>query len=244
MAGGTATGARTISRRRAALMIGWRKAMPHQNRVDPFGLIAASPARGTLTGNRGCLHDGRRRVVRTYQVQRWIICVLEFKGRRAELMRPGFYTHLFFLDEATALAAGHRPCAECRRGRFEDFRARWAAANPELAGGPRPLAGTIDAALHRERIAGGRAAAEQRKVTYAAPLGELPDAALVVLPGGATPHLVLGDRLLPWSFAGYGEPLARPAGLSVTVLTPRSTVGALAHGYRPELHPSARPLDM
>jgi hypothetical protein len=213
--------------------------MPLQNRVTPLGDIERHPSRGLLTGNRGCLHDGERRVVRDYQVRRWIICVLEFKGRRAELMRPGFYTHLFFLDEATALAAGHRPCAECQRERFVAFRDHWAAANPERAGGPRPLAGVIDDALHDERVTGGRKAAA-RKVTYTAPLAGLPDGAMVLLPGHAAPRLVLGDQLLPWSFAGYGEPLPRPHGTApVTVLTPRSTVGALAHGYQPRLHPSA-----
>lgn len=96
--------------------------MPRQNRVTPFGEIIATPARGTLLGNRGCLHNREQRIVRPYQLQRWIICVLEFKGRHHGIMTPGQYTELFFLDEATALAAGHRPCAECLRPRFELFR--------------------------------------------------------------------------------------------------------------------------
>jgi hypothetical protein len=212
--------------------------MPHQNRVSPHGTIERDPARGMFTGNRGCLHDERQRIVRAFQVRRWIICVTAFKGRKVPLMRPGHYTHLFFLDEATALAAGHRPCAECQRERFNAFRAHWAAASPELAGGPRPLVDTIDAALHRERVE--RAAAGLRKVTYSAPLGDLPDGAMVVLPGETAPCLVLGGRLLPWSFAGYGAPVERQAAALATVLTPRSTIAAIAHGYQPELHASAQ----
>jgi hypothetical protein len=214
--------------------------MPLQNRVTPFGVIEHHPSRGLLTGNRGCLHDAERRIVRDYQVRRWIICVLAFKGRRAELMRPGFYTHLFFLDEAIALAAGHRPCAECQRERFLAFREHWAAANPTLAGSPRPLATTIDDALHHERITGGRRRGRlPRKITYTAALADLPDGTMVVLPDTPTAHLILGGQLLPWSFEGYDEPVTRPADATVMVLTPRSTVGALAHGYQPLLHPSA-----
>jgi hypothetical protein len=214
--------------------------MALQNRVSPFGAIERHPSRGLLTGNRGCLHDEQGRIVRDYQVQRWIICVLAFKGRQAELMRPGFYTHLFFLDEATALAAGHRPCAECQRERFLAFREHWAAANPTLAGSPRPLATTIDNALHQERIAGGRQRATlPRKVTYTAALSGLPDGAMVRPPDAMTAHLVLGGHLRPWSFAGYKEPVTRPADATVMVLTPRSIVAALVHGYQPLLHPSA-----
>ena len=123
--------------------------MPLQNRVNPFGMIVADVARGTLMGNRGCLHDDGDRPLRQYQSRRWIICVLDFKGRKRTPMPPGQYTSLFFLDEATALAAGHRPCAECQRERFTYFRQHWAAANPGLAGSLMPSVETIDAALHR-----------------------------------------------------------------------------------------------
>src|SRR4029450_8987970 len=112
--------------------------MPRQNRVTPRGEIIATTARGTLMGNRGCLHDDQDHPLRQYQVRRWLICVLDFKGRRRAPMPPGHYTSLFFLDEATALAAGHRPCAECQRARFDDFRRHWAVANPELVGSPTP----------------------------------------------------------------------------------------------------------
>src|SRR5688500_3677085 len=126
--------------------------MPFQNRVNPFGMIVADPARGMLMGNRGCLHDVHNHPVRQYESRRWIICVLDFKGRKPAPMPPGQYTSLFFLDEASALAAGHRPCAGCQRERFTDFRRHWAAANPGLAGSLMPSVDTIDAALHRERI--------------------------------------------------------------------------------------------
>jgi hypothetical protein len=213
--------------------------MPLQNRVDPFGQIIATPHRGTLMGNRGCLHDNADRPLRQYQVKRWIICVLDFKGRTRQPMPPGHYTSLFFLDEATALAAGHRPCAECQRERFAEFRRQWAAANPELAGGPAPLVDTIDAALHHERISDHFHQRDKVKRTYVEHLDALPDGAFVLLGSSTTAYLVLGDALYPWSFAGYGEPLARPAGAQVHVLTPRSIVGALAHGYHADIHASA-----
>jgi hypothetical protein len=212
--------------------------MPFQNRVSPFGTIVATAARGTLMGNRGCLHDHQDHPVRQYQGRRWIICVLEFKGRTRAPMPPGHYTSLFFLDEATALAAGHRPCAECQRERFISFRAHWAAANPKLAGHTAPLVETIDATLHHERITNHRRQRDKTKLTYTEQLDRLPDGVFVTLEMHATPHLVRGDQLVPWSFAGYGQPIARPDALA-QVLTPRSIVQAIAHGYRPGVHPSA-----
>jgi len=212
--------------------------MPLQNRVNPFGTIVAHAARGTLMGNRGCLHDTGDRPLRQYQGRRWIICVLDFKGRKRRPMPPGQYTSLFFLDEATALAAGHRPCAECQRTRFTTFRAYWAAANPELAGGAAPPVDTIDAALHRERISEHHYQRDKVKLTYTEQLETMPDGVFVVLESGGTPYLVRGDALHPWSFAGYGAPIARP-GARVQVLTPRSIVRAIAAGFSPGIHPSA-----
>lgn len=211
--------------------------MPHQNRVNPFGQIVATTARGTYMGNRGCLHDDHTYPVRQYQSRRWIICLLDFKGRQRSPMPPGHYTSLFFLDEATALAAGHRPCAECQRSRFVSFRRHW-AANSALAGSPAPSVDTIDTALHRERLTDQRYRRDQRKRSYTAPLDHLPDGTFICLAGAASPYLVLGSALYPWSFAGYGPPSARPTA-TVQVLTPCSTVQALAHGYRPSLHPTA-----
>jgi hypothetical protein len=213
--------------------------LPYQNRVNPFGAIVAHPAYGTLMGNRGCLHDDQDHPLRQCQGRRWIICVLDFKGRTRKPMPPNQYTSLFFLDEATALAAGHRPCAECQRQRFTIFRAHWAAANPELAGGEAPLVDTIDTALHRERLSDHYYQRDKLKLTYVEQLDQLPDGAFVVLDVDAIPYLVLGDALFPWSFEGYGQPIARPA-TSVRVLTPRSTVQALAHGYLPNIHATAQ----
>jgi hypothetical protein len=213
--------------------------MPFQNRVSPFGTIVATTARGTLMGNRGCLHDRHDHPVRLYQGRRWIICVLEFKGRTRKPMPPGHYTSLFFLDEATALAAGHRPCAECQRERFTTFRAHWAAANPELAGSATPLVETIDATLHHERISNHHRQRDKIKLTYTEQLDRLPDGVFVTLEMRDIPHMVRGNQLFPWSFAGYGQPIAR-TDATVQVLTPRSIVQTIAHGYVPGVHPSAQ----
>lgn len=212
--------------------------MPFRNRVSPFGEIVATTARGTLMGNRGCLHDQHDHPLRQYQGRRWIICVLDFKGRTRQPMPPGHYTSLFFLDEATALAAGHRPCAECQRERFNLFRAHWGAANPELAGSAAPLVETIDTALHHERISDQRYQRNKIKLTYPEQLARLPEGVFVLLEARDTPYLVCGNQLVPWSFARYGRPIARRDAM-VQVLTPRSTVRAIAHGYAPFMHPSA-----
>jgi hypothetical protein len=198
--------------------------MPHQNRVTPRGEIVAVPERGTLMGNRGVLHadDGSHR--RDWQVRRWIACRLEFKGRRRPLRQPRRWTELFFLDEATALSAGHRPCAECRRA---DYR-RWQAAWP----GRDTHADAIDLVLHADRLAG------RAKRTFEAAAGDLPDGVLVERAG--TPSLLLGGALRPWSPAGYGAAERVRAGDRVTVLTPRASVVTIARGYVVSVHPSAR----
>lgn len=207
--------------------------MARQNRVNPFGEIIATPARGTLMGNRGCLHNDQGRIIRPYQSKRWIICQLEFKNRRRQIMAPDKYTELFFLDEATALAAGHRPCAECSRQRFKEFVAAWVEANPKLADGAVTTVDKLDAILHRERIA------RQEKVTYQDKLSNLPAGAFITLGTGQQAALVVDDSVLIWSPAGYGERLIRPDDQMVEVLTPRSIVRTLAHGFQAHLHPSA-----
>ncbi len=204
--------------------------MPLRNRVTPLGELVADPGRGLVFGNRGCLHDDRGRIRRPYAVRRWIACRLEFRGRRrGPLWQPGRYTELFFLDEATALAAGHRPCAECRHEDYVRFRDRWARLHP----GER-RADEIDARLHRERWAGGG-----RRLHRAA-LEDLPDGAYVVWAGG--PRLVLGDRLWAWSAGGYVDPLRRPGGAAVELLTPPGLTELLRAGWvsvLPLVHPSA-----
>lgn len=211
--------------------------MPHQNRVTPRSEIIATSARGVFMGNRGILHDETRTIRRHYVGRRWIICVTEFKGRKLVVMKPGAYTQLFFLDEATALAAGHRPCAECQRERFHDFRRHWAHAHARLDPATLPSADTIDAALHRERISGDRWSGWQQ-VTYHEQLGSLPDGAFVALPHDPVAYLVCQGGLFPWSPEGYGKPSTRQADTVVQVLTPRSTVHTLHSGYQPVLHPS------
>jgi hypothetical protein len=207
--------------------------VPLQNRVTPFGEIIAHPARGLLMGNRGILHDGERRLGRArWRHPHWVTCLLVFRGRWREVMRPKHYTELFFLDEATALAAGHRPCAQCRHADFVAFRDAWRRSRAD--GGRR--AGDIDRALHLARIE----SRSRRQVVYRDRLAALPDGVVVMLggvPGEAC--LVLGRRLLPWRPDGYGPARWRPRDAEVTVLTPRPSVAVLAAGYRPLLHPSA-----
>lgn len=210
--------------------------MPSQNRVAPSGEIVAVPERGTFLGNRGVLHDAEGRIKRAWQVRRWLVCELEFRGRKRTVMTPGSYTELFFLDEATALAAGHRPCAECRHARFLDFCTAWRSAYPVDDASQRAAADEIDSRLHAERLNPDRS-----KRTFTTALDELPDGVFVTLgASGAQAYLVWGDGLLPWSPGGYGQPRHRLQGVSVIVLTPPSTVAAIRAGYVPEVHASAR----
>jgi hypothetical protein len=206
--------------------------MPRQNRVTPFRSIVAVPARGTLTGNRGCLHDDQQNIRRQFQGERWIICLLDFKGRKRNLMTPGHYTELFFLDEATALAAGHRPCAECQRERFTRFRDVWATANPELAVSSRPAATVMDAAIHRERTA--PIDHDNRSCTS---IENMPDGVFVT-DDGRTAYLIVAGGLRRWSPHGYEVPTV-PLQYPVRVLTPASVVRALAAGYSADIHRSA-----
>jgi hypothetical protein len=209
--------------------------MPRQNRVTPLGEIVATPERGSMMGNRGVLHDEGGRIRRPWQVRRWLNCLLEFKGRHRAVMTPNRYTELFFLDEATGLAAGHRPCAECRRGRFLDFRDAWEAVNHGTIGVDPIRAATIDDRLHSERIGPDRS-----RRTFRGMLDELPDGVFVMLDDrGGDAYLIRGDRLLAWSPGDYRERLPRPGGVVVTVLTPRSTVRAIRAGYELEIHATA-----
>jgi hypothetical protein len=209
--------------------------MPRQNRVTPTGEIIATPERGTFMGNRGVLHDVHGRIRRPWQLKRWILCLLEFRRRKRQVMAPGHYTELFFLDEATGLAAGHRPCAECRRDRFNAFRRAWRAGNPGLAGTEDVTASTLDQRLHADRVADG----SQR--TFTADLDGLPDGVFVRPGGDEGAWLLWAGALLAWSPAGYGEHRTRPRRERVSVLTPRWTVEAIRAGYVPVVHPSAGP---
>lgn len=205
--------------------------MPHQNRVTPFGEIIVTPARGTFMGNRGCLHNDQQQIVRPFQGRRWIICRLSFKDRQRTLLQPGRYTELFFLDEATALAAGHRPCFECRRRAFYAFQDAWAQAQPAAAAG-KPKAATIDTLLHQERLDHNK-----QKVSFTATLADLPAGTFIVY--RSRPYLLWQDALLPWSPTGYGQPQSRRGLDLVSVLTPRPTVAVLRQQYRPQVHETA-----
>jgi hypothetical protein len=186
-------------------------------------------------GNRGVLHDGEGCILRAWQLRRWIVCVLEFRGRKRQVMTPGRYTELFFLDEATALAAGHRPCAECRHARFLDFCNAWGQARSAGGRSARPTAQEIDDCLHAERVAPDRS-----KHSSVAALDDLPDGVIVTVAAwGEEAYLLCGGYLLAWSPGGYGERRGRPKGAEVKVLTPPANVAAIRAGYAPEIHPSA-----
>jgi hypothetical protein len=205
--------------------------MPLQNRVTPLGELIAHPARGLVYGNRGCLHDAAGRIRRRYAVKRWIACRLEFKGwRRKALLQPGRFTELFFLDEATAFAAGHRPCALCRREDYVRFGEIWSELHPGPTG-----ADAMDERLHAERV--GDDVASRR--FHRAPVDELPDGAFMFESG--SPWLVFGGELLLWTPTGYSDRRRRPSG-DATVLTPPSLVEVLRAGWDPAMplfHPSA-----
>lgn len=199
--------------------------MPLQNRVTPFGDIVATRHRGRFTGNRGIIHDPATRTLlnRRWSSKAWITCVCEFRGRRRKVMAARSWTELFFLDEATALAAGHRPCFYCRRAEAEAFRGAWVQGN----GGRPPRASQIDAVLHAERL-DGRA---KRLHPLREALSELPDGAMVA--SGGESFLIVRGAAWRWSFAGYS-----PTPIALTdaaLLTPPSTVNALRAGYRVEV---------
>jgi len=199
--------------------------------VTPLGELVADPARGLVYGNRGCLHDDTGRIRRRYDRKRWIACRLEFRGwKRNRLLQPGRFTELFFLDEATAFAAGHRPCALCRREDYVAFGALWRDLHPGQVG-----ADAIDAQLHDERLTADRR--EQRH--HEEPFAQLPDGAFVSRRG--TPWVVAGRELLLWTPAGYVDRTRKPEGRA-HVITPVSLVAILRSAWEggvPLLHPSA-----
>jgi hypothetical protein len=205
--------------------------MPLQNRVTPFGEIVAVSERGTLMGNRGVLHDDTGHIVRSWQVRRWIACRTAFRGRHRQLLQPHSWTELFFLDEATAFAAGHRPCAECRHADYQRFKEAWAVG----VGAPNG-ADEMDAVLHADRLEGRDA--NQRKRTYWEQLASLPDGVFIGLDGSA--WLLWAGQLLEWSAGGYRTRSSLPSASNrVEVLTPRSLVAVLRAGYPLQVHVSA-----
>jgi hypothetical protein len=209
--------------------------VPRRNRVDPFGDLHAVGSRGLFTGNRGCVVDDHERVVRHHGSSLWIICALVFRNYRWPLARPRRWTPLFFLDDAVALAAGHRPCATCRPVDYAAYR----DAVTQATGSTKPLlAWQLNDRLHAERHRPGRGLDRAGdRIVWSAPYASLPDGTIVVMPDRSC-RLVAGDRTLRFSFDGWIDASPRPRG-EASVLTPPTSVAALAHGYRPRLHPSA-----
>ena len=192
--------------------------MPLQNRVDPYSNLCRTEFRGQLMGNRGLLHNERQEIIRPWQLKRWIICVLDFKGRQRNVMTKGRYTELFFTDEATALSAGHRPCAECQRDKLSLFKKYWTAAN----GISIKSLTEMDDYLHEERI---------NPVKQEIILRELPDGVFIEYEGG--PYLVLNKSIHRWTFEGYKQQIEMMPSEVVKVLTPMSIVRSIREGYLP-----------
>ncbi|MGB4840838.1 MAG: hypothetical protein WBP08_17665 [Saprospiraceae bacterium] len=192
--------------------------MPLQNRVDPYSNLCRTEFRGQLMGNRGLLHNERQEIIRPWQLKRWIICVLDFKGRQRNVMTKGRYTELFFTDEATALSAGHRPCAECQRDKLTLFKKYWTTAN----GISIKSLTEMDDYLHEERI---------NPVKQEIILRELPDGVFIEYEGG--PYLVLNKSIHRWTFEGYKQQIELMPSEVVKVLTPMSIVRSIREGYLP-----------
>jgi len=208
--------------------------MPLQNRVDPWGALHAHPSRaGKVMGNRGILHNDKREIVKRWATKSWVACDPNYRDiSRKPLFKTGSYSELFFLDEATALSAGHRPCAYCQRDKYNAFKAAWASAFPEPAATSALSIKDIDAVLHAERVVRGGG-----KITHSGTVAELPEGALFEHSGGA--HLRHHGKTWRWSFDGYNEVSQLPEHMEVAVLTPKSVVQLLQHGYHAAVHPSA-----
>lgn len=206
--------------------------MTLQNRVDPWGRLIAVPARGTWLGNRGILHNENKQIVAPWRHKAWVTCRLDFNGIRRPIFSPNTYSELFFLDEATALAAGHRPCGTCRRERYKEFKALWCAANSDLASSDSVSIADIDRQLHSER-----AGHEGKKVTFAAAYQDVPPGAVIEIDGCA--YLLWKGMLHGWTAEGYRRADIRPNPQTlITVLTPASIVKMLRAGFVPEVHAS------
>lgn len=199
-----------------------------QNRVNPFGSIISTSARGSWLGNRGQLHDSGKTILRPFKHKAWISCELQFKGRHREIMAPNLWTELFFLDEATALSAGHRPCFECRREAANRFKNAWLKGNPAYGFEAKTPIAKLDEVLQAERID-----AQQQKVTYTSSLTDLPNGTFIAIAKEA--YLLTDGVLHRWSPFGYTDVKNISTSTLVEVLTPRSMVNALSAGYLPQL---------
>jgi hypothetical protein len=201
--------------------------MALQNRVTPKGDIISTNARGAWLGNRGVIHNAEKQIVRPFKIKAWIICMLEFRGRHREVMTPDRWTELFFLDEATAFSAGHRPCFQCRYADHQRFKTAWLKGNPEYGFDEKTSVIEIDKILQTERINRGQ------KVTYKEDIHSLPDGAFIELAG--EPWLVYQNKIYHWTPAGYNDSQAIDVLGEVTVLTPKSIVKAFNAGYHTQI---------
>jgi hypothetical protein len=199
-----------------------------QNRVDPTGNIISTTARGAWMGNRGQLHDDTKEIQRHFKLKAWLTCKLQFKERHRNVMSPGLYTELFFLDEATAFAAGHRPCCECRRQDHYRFKMFWLKSNPEYKFDEKTSIKQIDDVLHAERIN-----SRNNKVTWLDNIDNLPTGTFIFR--NKHPYLIASHQLFRWTPLGYDNKLPVPKNEIVTVLTPRSVVNTFSAGYLPQM---------
>ena len=199
-----------------------------QNRVDPSGNLIKTKARGSWMGNRGVLHNDWKEIIRPYKLNAWITCKLEFKGRKRKVMTPNNYTELFFLDEATSFAAGHRPCFECRRNDADRFKSFWLKGNPEHKFNKKTPIKKIDEILHRERIDYNKS-----KITHEENINDIPGGSFVLVDNRA--YLVFGKRMFLWSPFGYEKSISLPDIDELTVLTPKSLVNTFRAGYLPQM---------
>lgn len=199
-----------------------------QNRVDPTGKIIKTSARGAWMGNRGQLHGAGKEILRPFKLKAWLICLLEFKGWHRQVMKPNQYTELFFMDEATAFAAGHRPCFECRRLDFNRFKTAWLKGNPGYGFNEKTSIKEIDNILQQERIDSAG-----NKISFEASINDLPEGTFIQIKG--QPYLLFDKKIHLWTPFGYQKAEPLPRSDKVTVLTPRSTINAFIAGYQPQI---------
>jgi hypothetical protein len=199
-----------------------------QNRVHPSGKLIKTKARGSWMGTRGLLHNDRQEIIRAFKLKTWITCKLEFKGRRRKVMTPNLYTELFFLDEATAFSAGHRPCAECRREEFNLFKRLWLTANPIYGFNIKTPIYKIDEVIHAERID-----QENRKITFEEKISRLPGGTFILVDGEA--FLIAPGKMYRWTESGYENASTLADATKVMVLTPKSIVNTFREGYVPQI---------
>ncbi len=210
--------------------------MPLQNRVNPFSKIMATTERGAYTGNRGVIHNAQKEIIKNHAVKYWITCLLEYKGMHRQVMTDKRWTELFFLDEATAFAAGHRPCGFCRHSDFKRFKTLWLQANgAQYSLVANTKIDVIDAIIHSERLD-----ENNTQKTFNATLKTLPDGVLIQLLEKEDAYLWYEQQLYLWSFAGYKKYLHYNKDAMVSVLTPFSYVQVFKLGYKPQIHFSTK----